>query len=147
MKFTVSDLKLMGQGVLSANEKDWKTLSKVLRKGQPHFCNIVDEVGMDPRCYGAYRFCILFCGLALEQAEIRTNEMLSAFTRYEIEDMASMVAQGREEHVGKRAITFPSRIRRHVLSCVDFDEDDTQWLCTTISAFLATVEEALSGYE
>jgi hypothetical protein len=147
MKYTVSDLKLMGQCVLWANDKDWKTLSKVLRKRQPHFCNIADEVGMDPRCYGAYRFCILFCGLALEQAEVRTNEMPPVFTRYEIEDMASMVAQGREKYVGKRAIAFPNRVRRYVLSHADFDEADTQWLCTTISAFLVTVEKALSGYE
>jgi hypothetical protein len=58
-----------------------------------------------------------------------------------------MVAQGREEYVGKRAITFPSRIRRRVLSNVDFDEDDTQWLCTTISAFLVQLEKSLPGQD
>jgi hypothetical protein len=145
MKFKVAELRLVVLGALWANEKDWKAFSNLLHKRQPHFCSIVDEVGSDPRCYGAYRFCVLFCGFALEQAEIRTNEVLPPFTRYEIEDMASMVAQGREEYVGKRAIAFPSRVRRHVLSHVDFDEVDTQWLCTTISAFLVLMEKSLSG--
>ena len=72
----------MRQIVLSANAKDWKFFSELLYKRQPHFCKIIDEVGEDPRCYDAYRFCTQFCAIALEQAEIMTPEQLPIYSRY-----------------------------------------------------------------
>ncbi len=147
MKYTVSELRLMRQMVLSANAKDWRFFSEQLHKGQPHFCNIIDEVGEDPRCYNAYRFCTLFCGIALERAEIIIRDQLPIYSKYDFQDMASLIARRQERQVGKRAASFPNRIRRYVLSRSNFDEDDTKWLCTTISAFLVIIEKSLSGYE
>jgi hypothetical protein len=147
MKYTVSDLRLKRQMVLSANAKDWKFFSELLHKRQPHFCNIIDEVGEDPRCYDAYRFCTQFCAIALEQAEIRTPEQLPIYSNYVYQDLASLIARGQERQIDKRAVSFPNRIRRYVLWRSNFDEVDTQWLCTSISAFLVIIVKTLSGYE
>jgi hypothetical protein len=133
--------------VLSANAKDWKFFSELLHKRQPHFCNIIDEVGEDPRCYAAYRFCNLFCAIALEQEERNTTEQQPVYSKYLYQDLANLIARGLEKQIGKRAVSFPNRIRRYVLSGSNFDEDDTQWLCTTISAFLVMIEKSLSGRE
>ena len=137
----------MRQMVLSANAEDWKHFSKLLHKRQPHFCDIIDEVGEDPRCYGAYRFCILFCAIALERAEIITPEQLPIYSKYVYQDLAGLIARGQERQIGKRATSFPNRIRRYVLCRSNFDEDDSQWLCTTISAFLVIIEKSISGQE
>ena len=137
----------MRRMVLSANAKDWKFFSELLHKRQPQFCHIIDEVGEDPRCYDAYRFCTQFCAIALEQAEIITPEQLPIYSKYVYQDIASLIARDQERQIGKRAVSFPNRIRRYVLSRSSFDEDDTQWLCTTISAFLVIIEKSLSGYE
>jgi hypothetical protein len=118
-----------------------------LHKRQPHFCNIIDEVGEDPRCYDAYRFCTQFCAIALEQAERITPEQLPIYSKYVYQDLTGLIARGQERQIGKRGGSFPNRIRRYVLSRSNFDEDDTQWLCTTISAFLVIIEKSLSGYE
>ena len=147
MKYVVSNLRLMRQMVLFASEEDWRIFSKLLHKRQPHFCSILDEVGEDPRCYDAYRFCTLFCAIALQQAERTASEQLPVYTRYLFQDLAGLIARGQEKQIGKRATSFPNRIRRYVLCRSNFDEDDTQWLCTTISAFLVLIEKSLSGYE
>jgi hypothetical protein len=42
---------------------------------------------------------------------------------------------------------FRKGILGHVLIHSDFDEDDTAWLCTTISAFLFIVERSLWARE
>lgn len=147
MKFTVSDLRLMRQMVLSANENDWKFFSEFMHKRQPHFCSITDEVGEDSRCYDAYRFCTQFCAIALEQAERIAPEQLPIFSKYVFQNLAGLIARGQESQIGKRAVSFPNRIRRYVLSYNNFDEEDTQWLCTTISAFLVIIEKSISGYE
>ena len=137
----------MRQMVLSANAKDCKFFSELLHKRQPHFCNIIDEVGEDHRCYDAYQFCTQFCAIALEQAEIVTPEQLPIYSKFVYHDLASLIARGQEKQIGKRAVSFPNRIRRYVLCRSNFDEDDTQWLCTTISAFLVIIEKSISGYE
>jgi hypothetical protein len=137
----------MRQMVLSANAKERKLFSELLHKRQPHFCKIIDEVGEDPRCYDAYRFCTQFCAIALKQAEIMTPEQLPIYPRYVYQNLASLIARGQEKQIGKRAVSFPNRIRRYVLCRSNFDEDDTQWLCTTISTFLVIIEKSLSGYE
>ncbi len=129
----------MRQMVFSANAKDWKFFSELLHKRQPHFHNIIDEVGEDPRCYDAYRFCTQFCAIALEQAERMTPEQTPIYSKYVYQDLASLMARGQERQIGKRAVSFPNRIRRYVLWRSSFDEVDTQWLCTTISAFLVMI--------
>jgi hypothetical protein len=145
MKFTVSDLRLMKEMVSSANAEDWIYFSELLQKRQPHICDMIDEVGEDPRCYDAYRFCTLFCAIALEQAERITPEQLPIYSKYDFQELASLIARGQEREIGKRAASFPNRIRRYVFSRRYFDEDDTQWLCTTISAVLAIIEKSVSG--
>lgn len=145
MKYTVSDLRLMRQMVLSANLKDWNLFSALLHERQPHFCKIIDEVGEDPRCYDAHRFCTLFCAIALEQAEIAFPDKPPIYSKHVFQELAGLIARGQEKQVGKRAVNFPNRIRRYVLSRRNFDEDDTQWLCTTISVFLVIIENSLSG--
>jgi hypothetical protein len=138
----------MKQMVLSANAKDWKFFSELLHKREPHICKIIDEVGEDPRCYDAYRFCTLFCAIALDKAEIITPEQAPIYSKYEFQELAGLIARGQERQIGKRAASFPNRIRKYVLSHSDFDEDDTQWLCTTISAVLVIIEKFVSeGYE
>ena len=137
----------MRQMVFSANAKDWNFFSELLHKRQPHFCHIIDEVGADPRCFDAYRFCTQFCAIALERAERITPEQMPIYSKYEFQDLASLIARGQGKQIGKRAVSFPNRIRRYVLSRSNFDEDDTQWLCTTISAFLVIIEKSLSDYE
>ena len=145
MKYTVSDLRLMRQMVLSANLKDWNLFSALLHEKQPHFCKIIDEVGEDPRCYDAHRFCTLFCAIALEQAERAFPDKPPIYSKHVFQELAGLIARGQEKQVGKRAVNFPNRIRRYVLSRKNFDEDDTQWLCTTISVFLVIIENSLSG--
>ncbi len=135
----------MKQMVLSANSKDWNLFSELLHERQPHFCDIIDEVGEDPRCYDAHRFCTLFCAIALEQAEIALPDKPPIYSKYVFQDLAGLIARAEEKQVGKRAVSFPNRIRRYVLSRSNFDEDDTQWLCTTISVFLVIIENSLSG--
>ena len=135
----------MRKMVLSANSKDWNLFSELLHERQPHFCNIIDEVGEDPRCYDAHRFCTLFCAIALEQAERAFPDKPPIYSKYVFQDLAGLIARGQEEQVGKRAVSFPNRIRRYVLPSSNFDEDDAQWLCTTISVFLVIIENSLSG--
>ncbi len=148
MKFTVSDLRLMRQMVLSANANDWKFFSELLHKRQPYICEMIDEVGEDPRCYDAYQFCTLFCAIALDKAEIITPEQAPIYSKYGFQELAGLIAGGQERQIGKRAASFPNRIRKYVLSHSNFDEDDTQWLCTTISAVLVIIEKFVSeGYE
>ena len=133
--------------VLSANAKDWIHFSELLQKRQPYICEMIEEVGEDPRCYDAYRFCTLFCAIALEQAEIIMPEQPPIYSKYEFQELASLIAMGQERQIGKRAARFPNRIRRYVLSRNNFDEDDAQWLFTTISTFLVIIEKSLSDYE
>jgi hypothetical protein len=113
----------------------------MLRRKEPHFCQIIDEVGMDPRCVEAHRFCLEFCALALKHAEGVAGRRLPKYPRYAIREVACLIAQG-QPRVGKRACGYPERIRRQVLADGVFDEDDTAWLCTTISTFLFLVERS-----
>ena len=140
MKFTVKVLKQLTILALSGGEKDESGLSEFLHEKQPHLCDIIDEVGLDPRCYDAHRFCTLFCATAQIYAEEVIDEPLTVFPGHLIHDVCCLVAQKQELHVGKRACTYPDRIRHYILSRLNFDEDDTSWLCTTISAFLVIIE-------
>jgi len=143
MRFTVKVLKQLSILALLGGAKDESGLSEFLHEKQPHFCDIMDEVGLDPRCYNAHRFCTLFCATAQIYAEEVFDESLDVFPGHLIHDVCCLIAQKQELQVGKRACTYPDRIRRHVLYRLNFDEDDTSWLCTTISAFLVIIERTL----
>jgi hypothetical protein len=143
MKFTVPDLKSLSKAVRECNTRERTALSVKLHRRQPDFCEIIDEVGIDPRCAEAHQFCTIFCALAFRHAERIVGYRLPRFPAYAIKEAAGFMARGEEAYIGKRACKFPKRIHRHVLIYGDFDDDDTAWLCTMISAFLFSVERSL----
>jgi len=140
MKYTVADLKLIKKMVNFSNSKDQLELSESLHKNQPDFCNIIDDVKIDPRCVEAHVFCSLFCSLALERAQLLTNESFPCFREDVFHETTYRILQKSPE-IGKRAQTYPDRIRRHVLNTLSFDREDSGWLEIMISAFLVTVEK------
>lgn len=140
MKFRVNELKLLTKMVQFSNTDDEVFFSDYLRKRQPGFDDLIDEVRIDPRCLYACRFCTLFCSAALEHAERLVGESFPSIPRSVFHETVCMIAQ-RQEAIGKRASTYPDRIRRYVLAGSDFDDDDSGWLQTTISAFLITLEK------
>ena len=140
MKYTVADLKLIKKMVDFSNTDDQLRLSESLHKNQPYFCNIIDQVKIDPRCLEAHLFCTLFCSLALERAQLLTNGCFPCFPEDLFHDTAYNIVQ-KYPGIGKRAETYPDRIKLHVLNRLGFDEEDTGWLQIMISAFLVTVEK------
>ena len=77
-------------------------------------------------------------------AEKAAGYRLPSYSGYAIQEAAGFIARGEEAQVGKRACGFRKRIANYVLSHSDFDNDDTEWLCTTISAFLFIIEGSLN---
>ncbi len=142
MKYTVAELKLIKKMVDFSNTDDQLRLSESLHKNQLHFCNIIDQVKIDPRCVEAHLFCTLFCSLALERAELLTDECFPCFPEEKFHDTAYKILQKSPE-IGKRAETYPDRIRRHVLNTLSFDREASGWLETMISAFLVIIEKSL----
>jgi len=142
MKFTVPHLKRLTKATRSISARQGESLSALLQRRQPGFCQMIEEVGLDPRCVQAYRFCSWFCALALKHAEEVAGCRLPRYPKAALRTVACLIAQGQEARIGKRACGNPKRIRRHVLISGYFDEDDTGWLCTTISAFLFMVERS-----
>ena len=143
MKFAVSELKSLSKAVRSLSAREGTALSAMLQRRQPDFFEIIDEVGMDPRCVRAHRFCTMFCALAFGYAERAAGYRLPRYLGDAIQEAAGFMARGEEAQIGRRTCGYRKRILRHVLTHDDFDEDDTAWLCTTISAFLFLVERSL----
>jgi hypothetical protein len=143
MKFTVLDLKSLSKAVRKLSARERTALSAMLHRRQPDFCEMIDEVGMDPRCVEAHRFCTMFCALAFRHAEGAVGHRLPRYPGHAIEEMAGFIARAEEARIGRRACGFRERILRHVLTHSEFDEDDTAWLCTTISAFVFIVERSV----
>ena len=139
MKFTVYDIKLFRKMVGSADDDDEIRYSKRLHTKQPYFCNIIDQVKIDPRCSEAHRFCTLFCYLALDHAERVSEDDFNPFSEYGFHNIACMIVQ-KNPKIGKRAHTYPDRIKRHVLKNLEFDEEDNSWLEIMISTFLTIIE-------
>jgi hypothetical protein len=104
---------------------------------------MIDEVGMDPRCVAASRFCTLFCALVMDHAEGTAGSRLPRYPRAVIQEAAGFIARREAAQIGKRACGYPGRISRHVISDGNFDKHDSAWLCTTISAFLLLIERSL----
>ena len=143
MKFTIGEFKSLSKAVRSLSAREGIAFSAMLHRRQPDFCEIIDEVGMDPRCVRAHRFCTMFCALAFGYAERAAGYRLPRYLGDAIQEAAGFMARGEEAQIGRRACGYQKRILRHVLTHDDFDEDDTAWLCTTISAFLFFVEKSL----
>ena len=143
MKFSVSELKSLSMAVRSLSAWEGTALSAMLHRRQPDFFEIIDEVGMDSRCVRAHRFCTMFCALAFGYAERAAGYRLPRYLGDAIQEAAGFMARGEEAQIGRRACGYRKRILRHVSTHDDFDEDDTAWLCTTISAFLFLVEKSL----
>ena len=142
MKFKVSDLKRVSGVVRTLGTREGKSLSTMLHREQPEFCEIVDEVGMDPRCIEAHRFCTMFCALALQHVKEITERRPLDLPSATFWDWACRLSQGRGICKGDRASGYRRRIQRHVLLAGEFDEADSDWLCTTISAFLLVLERS-----
>ena len=70
MLFKVTDIKLMGRMVSYANIVDEKELTYLLTKHQIDIYREIEKIKYDSRCIDAYRFCLLFCSIALDQAEM-----------------------------------------------------------------------------
>jgi len=143
MKFAVSELKYLSMVVPFLSTREYRALSAMLHRRQPYFCGIIDDVAMDPRCIQAHEFCTTFCAIAFKYAEEDARSRLPRYSRYEVQEVARAIARGEEAKIGKRACGFRNRIARHVLSHYDFDNDDREWLCTTISAFLFITESSM----
>jgi hypothetical protein len=143
MNFSVPHLKRLSKVVRSLSATEGRALSAMLRGRQPHFCQLIDEVGMDPRCVQAHRFCTMFCALAIEHAEGIARSRLPRYPRTAFQEATGFMARGDEAQIGTTACGYPELIRRHVLVDGDFDEDDTTWLCTTIAGFLFVVQRSL----
>ncbi len=143
MKFGVSELKSLSTAVRSLSARERTALSAMLHRRQPDFLEIIDEVGMDPRCVRAHRFCTMFSALAFGYAERVGGYRLPRYPRDAIQEAVGFMARGEEAQIGARG--YRRRILRYVLTHDDFDEDDTAWLCTMISAFLFLVERSLGA--
>jgi hypothetical protein len=124
MIFTVKDLKQLAFITMLSCTKDDEFFDEFLREDQPYFYDIIDEIGRDPRCHNAYRFCTHFC------------------VANQVHDSLGFITRKKQLQLGRRAITYPDRIQKHVLFRLNFDEDDSRWLCTTISTFLVLIENA-----
>jgi hypothetical protein len=144
-RFTIKCLKLFKKMVDFSSSEDVIKYSKILKKRQPNFCKIIDEVKIDPRCLTAHRFCTLFCSLALEDAELFWNEKFPRFSEAALRKMTFKVAQ-KFPALGLRALKFPQRLKQYVFKN-NFDNEDSEWLGLMISTFLITLEEYIYLYE
>lgn len=136
MKFPPRELVRLAAAIRWLSPREQKALSGLLHRRQPDFCEIIDDVGTDPRCADAHRFCTLFCALALRQVEETAGDPLPKLPRASIRETAGFIARGEAGQIGKASCGFRKQMEQHVLGASGFDEDDTAWLATTISTFL-----------
>jgi hypothetical protein len=142
MKFTVPKLKELAKAESSLNGAARVRLSAMLHRRQPELCELLDDVGLDPRCLSAHQFCTSICALALRHAEEEIRHRLPSYPTATIHELAGQIRRGEERRIGQRACGFRERIRRYVLINRQFDEDDTDWLCTMISTFFFLIERS-----
>ncbi len=146
MKFTVPDLRLFKKMVSCSNSDDEKELSKSLHEEQPNFCNLIDSISYDPRCFEVHRFCTLFCSVASEHAKLTINARYEEYIiipKQYFDIMAHLIAQ-KKLSIGKRGFTYPNRINKHILDNTTFDNEDREWLLIMIPTFLYTIESFYS---
>lgn len=140
MIFKVSDIKMINKMVSYSNEEDERELSDLLQKTQPHFYNDIDFVRTDSRCHEAYRFCVLFCAISLEHAELKSPYEDIIVHDYYLKSTKSLIAQDKYT-LDSRSKKLVSNLEKYVLNKYDFDDDDTFWLKITIGAFLILLEK------
>jgi hypothetical protein len=142
MKIASIDLLNFASMALSIDVRKYNLLSKMLHSHQPYLCKKIDEIAIDPRCARAYSFCTIYCALLLQFTE---NIYKSRFKKYSsdlIHETAGRFARYDFADAIKSTITFRNRVFRWAIKGRLFDDDDSTWLCTTISAFLFLLENS-----
>ena len=79
----------------------------------------------------------------IQDAETVAGHRLQRYEDLAIQEAAGFIARGEKAQIESKACGYKKRISRHVLIDSEFDDDDMEWLCTTISAFLLIVERSL----
>ena len=141
MLFRVKDIRLIRRMVSFANNEDEKELSNLLKNHQIDFYKEIENVKYDPRCVDAYKFCLLFCSIALEQAEMIIQMKFKKIPHELLQETKSLIAQGKYIH-DKRSKKLVSHIDKYILEKQNFDEDDTFWLKINIGAFMILLEKS-----
>jgi hypothetical protein len=92
MEFAVPDVKSLSKAVREFSPRERTALSAMLHRRQPDFCEIIDEVGRDPRCVEGHRFCAMFCALAVRHAEGADGYRLPRYPGHAIEEAGGFMA-------------------------------------------------------
>ena len=140
MLFKVTDIRLFCRMVSFVNHEDDKELTNLLKKQQIDFYKEIEELKYDPRCIDAYQFCLRFCSIALEQAEMIIQMKFKKIPHELFQGTKSLIAQ--EKYIlDKRFKKLLSYIEKYGLEKQNFDEDDTFWLKINIGAFMILLEK------
>jgi hypothetical protein len=140
MIFKVTDIKLINKMVTYANEEDEIELTNLLKRRQIDFYKEIQKIKYDPRCFAAYKFCLLFCSIATEHAE-RIDQMKFKKIPHELfQGIKSLIAQDKYV-LDKRFKKLVSYLEKYILEKQKFDEDDTFWLKINIGAFIILLEK------
>ena len=86
MKFTSDELRRLTAALPLFMSKAAARLSATFRRRQPDFCQMIGEVGLDPRCVRAHAFCVAFCAVAL--ASNRLTLSAATDSRFSSEELA-----------------------------------------------------------
>jgi len=140
MIFTVSEINLIRKMVSYSNEEDEVELTNLLKKRQMDFYKEIEKIKYDPRCFAAYKFCLLFCSIALEQAEMIMQMKFKKIPQELFQGTKSLIAQERNIPDNKYRKLI-SHIDKYILGKQKFDEDDTFWLKINIGAFIILLEK------
>jgi len=140
MIFTVSEINLIRKMVSYSNEEDEVELTNLLKKRQMDFYKEIEKIKYDPRCFAAYKFCLLFCSIALEQAEMIMQMKFKKIPQELFQETKSLIAQERNIPDNKYRKLI-SHIDKYILGKQKFDEDDTFWLKINIGAFIILLEK------
>ena len=108
MRFAVPHLRSLSKATRELTARERTALSALLHRRQPDFCEIIDEVGMDPRCVEAHRFCTTFCALAFRHAEGAVGYRLARYPGHAIQEAAGFIARDDEARIGKGPVDFGS---------------------------------------
>lgn len=140
MLFKVTDIRLIRRMVSFADIEDEKELTNLLKNYQIDFYKEIEKVKYDPRCIDAYEFCLLFCSIALEQAEMIIQMKFEKIPHELFQGTRSLIAQGKYI-LDKRFKKLVSHTDKYILEKQNFDEDDTFWLKINIGAFMILLEK------
>lgn len=140
MLFAQADIKMINKMVACSNKEDFEEAIGIMKTKQASFFYVIEEIKNDPRCFEAYKYCMNFCGIAIDMAESMRSCKFIELPQGIITDTKSLIAQ--EKHTkDKRAGKIVSQFTKLILNKLKFDEDDTFWLKLTIGAFLILTEK------